>query len=83
MVAFGADQGFAQAALDVDAVGVFLRGAGEIADRLVRVGHCQHHIVEVAFIHDVHVLEGAGDGILAGFLAAACYCDDACNEGGQ
>ena len=62
---------------------VLLGGALEIGDRLVRVGHCQHHIVEVAFIHDVHVLEGAGDGILAGFLAAACYCDDACNAGGQ
>ncbi len=80
--ALGAHKRFGQAAPEIDPVRFFAGGALEIRDRLVGVGHIQHHVVEIAFIHDIDALESAINiGILG--LSAARKGDGACHAQGN
>src|SRR5690606_1165150 len=79
----GTDQGLGESALDVDAVGMLCGGSLEIGDRLVRVAHRQHHVVEVAFVDDVHVLDRAFDFGIGGLLAGGHCCRPCQAEGNQ
>jgi hypothetical protein len=49
----------ARPALHVDPAGILGDRAGEVGDRLFGVGHGKHHVVQVGFVDDVHVLQRA------------------------
>ena len=60
-IASGPDERRGKAPLQIDPFGIACQGALEIGDGLVRVGDCHHHVIEIALINHVDVLEDTVD----------------------
>jgi hypothetical protein len=66
-IAFGAHERDRKTALQVDAIWLLSRSTLEIGHRLIGVRGAQHHVVEIGFVHDIDVLQGAINIVFGGF----------------